>query len=1124
MSAPRKNAGRLTLNRMGSRWRYALVLAAMVIAVAMPVKAAEIDMSDVPLFITTQVQPNIMLVLDNSGSMNNVVPDSPYDVNGTYGCTGTVQDNNYQIDIFITSAGVPYFRRGSSGTTYYDWGTGGENGATGRSKRCFTVNESYVARLYGNGGTATGTKSPDGYLPAEYTGHYLNWYFGTNTSNSYGTQSSNFGSQARIKPGVQNRMSIAQNAAKSLVDSLGDVRLGLATYYGDNGGSLREIIGDLDSTKKTAIKSKIDALSPSGMTPLAETLSDIGRYFTTGYTGSLTLHPGQSNQSTASVANVFNNHIIRNDSGQTITAPIQYSCQKCFAVYLTDGRPQGDQNISSYLSDYDGDCFEASPQCLTYDRKPDREYESAGSDYLDDVAQALYEIDLRPDLVDPLGVKNNVATYMIGFADDQAKNDPLMQDAADQGGGLFYTAGNESELVEAFLAAARNIMGTIATAASIATNTTRLGTDTLIYQAMFDSDGWNGRVVAYEVNPDGSVGALHWDTDTYGQIPYHTNRNIYTWNNSTGVLFSEGTWGSLHSDQRDALVAGGTEENGTDRLNWIRGDHSNEKRFGGTLRNRTRLQNNVLTDWVLGDIVNSDPVYVAVPNFGYDRLPAGTAADTYKTFREKNMAEGGFKDRRKMLYIGANDGMLHAFDALTGVEVFAYVPKGVFPQLSSLTDPDYTHKYFVDGTATVGDAFLDGAWKSILVGTTGAGGRTVFALDVTNPDAFNGSKVLWEFTDADLGYTLGQAVIGRMATGDWVAIFGNGYGSDNHKAFLYIVNLQTGALIRKIDTGAGDIDNLNGLATPALLANSNRIIQTAYAGDLLGNLWKFDLSDPSDTNWDVAFESGTKLPLFQAMNDAGQRQPITAPIEIMKHPNGGHLILFGTGKYFESGDNLVSADPPVQSFYGIWDDGTRIATTDRSELQEQQIVYEDEWDFIGPEGTETWPIRLVSKNSVDYVTSPVKRGWFMDLVTPTYTSEPPDFMNDSPVNIKKGERVVSAPLIRSGRVIFTTIIPSSDPCAAGGSSWLMEVDALTGGRLGHSVFDLNLDKLFDDGDWVHGFPVSGLQPNVGMIKTPAVISAGEIEYKFAGGSSGAIQTIVEKGGENLGRQSWRQLR
>src|SRR5690606_3855570 len=165
------------------------------------------------------------------------------------------------------------------------------------------------------------------------------------------------------------------------------------------------------------------------------------------------------------------------------------------------------------------------------------------------------------------------------------------------------------------------------------------------------------------------------------------------------------------------------------------------------------------------------------------------------------------RDRRKMLYVGTNDGMLHGFDALTGNEILAYVPAGAYRYLASLTDPNYQHRYFVDGSPNVGDAYIGGAWKTVLIGTAGAGGSTVFALDVTDPDSFDADSVLWEISNsdadfADLGATIGYATVGRMPNGEWVAVFGNGYGSAQGHAVLYIVRLSDGELIRKIEACA----------------------------------------------------------------------------------------------------------------------------------------------------------------------------------------------------------------------------------------------------------------------------------------------------------------------------------
>lgn len=745
--------------------------------------------------------------------------------------------------------------------------------------------------------------------------------------------------------------------------------------------------------------------------------------------------------------------------------PLPNSCKKDFVILVTDGLPSTDKNGNTVTD-------------------PATSIAQAAS-----AAAALKA--------------NGVETYVVGFALPVGTDPGTLNTVAISGGTTqAYLANDSATLKTALGAIFLDIKFKTGTAAAIATNSTRIDTSALIYQAKFDSSDWSGQMIAYKVNQDGSIDTVNlagkaWDTDQIGKIPNYINRKIFTWN-GTGTPLVKGVeflWDNLAASQQSNLRAGGTVNDGKDRLNWLRGYQSKEKP-SGVFRARSKI---------LGDIVNSDPFYVAAPNFGYEALP-GAEGSTYFTFRTGNLT------RTKMLYVGANDGMLHAFDAQTGIENFAYIPKAVFPKLASLTAPNYAHQYFVDGSPYAGDAYFGGAWHTVLLGTTGAGERAVFALDVTAPDSFGASNVLWEFTDSDLGYTIGQPFIGRMNNGKWAAIFGNGYNSTSQRAFLYVVDLETGVLIRKIDTGAGSAGTPNGLATPALLADQNRIIEYAYAGDLLGNLWKFDLASATSGNWKVAYDDGATppnpAPLFKARYVSGSpsvevAQPITAPLEIGLHPNGGYLIVFGTGKYFEVGDNGSTA---VQSLYGVWDKGARIVQTNRSTLERQTILAEPSASGL------TW--RVVSKNPINWGS---RLGWYVDLVAPPY-----------PPGTAQGERVVSMPILRNGRAILTTLIPSSDPCQYGGTSWIMEVDMVTGGRLDYSVFDVNNDTQFSDADNVSVaiglVPVSGIQSSVGIIKTPGIISAGEVEYKYAGGSSGGIMNVREKGASDGGRQSWRQLR
>ena len=513
---------------------------------------------------------------------------------------------------------------------------------------------------------------------------------------------------------------------------------------------------------------------------------------------------------------------------------------------------------------------------------------------------------------------------------------------------------------------------------------------------------------------------------------------------------------------------------------------------------------------MLGDIVNSNPAFVGGRDFGFRSLP-GTEGTDYLIFRDTS----AYKNTIPVVYVGANDGMLHAFNADNGTELFAYVPSTVFPNLDALADSTYAHQYYVNGSPRVSDAYLGASWKTVLVGAPGGGGRSVFALDITSPTAFSESKVLWEFTsgdDADLGYVLGQPTIARMNDGSWVALVGNGYNGVNDRAMLFIINLADGTLLKKIDTGVGSSLSQNGLSAPVPVdIDGDKITDSIYAGDLQGNLWKFDVSATNSDSWDIAFKTSgggqpQPAPLFTALDAGGTAQSITVRPSVGLHPKGGIMVYFGTGKFFEVGDNIVPLNPPVNTFYGIRDEDEKVSG--RGVLQAQTI---DEELYDVSFGSNVFDVRVVSDNSIDYAT---QKGWYLDL--------------KSPVKGAEGERVVVDPLLRNGRIIFSTLIPALDACGFGGTGWLMEIDAVNGARFSYSVFDLDGDGLFDDGDYVtlddgSKVPVSG-QRFREIISQPVVVDAGEREFKYISGSSGSIQTVDEKGDSSKGRQSWRQIR
>lgn len=656
-----------------------------------------------------------------------------------------------------------------------------------------------------------------------------------------------------------------------------------------------------------------------------------------------------------------------------------------------------------------------------------------------------------------------------------------------------------------------------------------LNSTTKIYQAIFQTEGWQGQLLAFDIdeitgdiqtNGTGPNGSL-WDAGAnLGNLNFNTGRKILTYkpSNSKGIPFrwpsnpASPSTSELDISQSAMLninpSSGSNDGLGAARLNFLRGDQSQEQQNGGTFRDRKVI---------LGDIIHSSPLLVGPPKFPYPNSlePVGQAYSDFKTL---------YANRQTMIYVGSNGGMLHAFDATTGNELFSYVPSQLYRKLNKLTSPSYSHEYYVDGSPNAIDAFFDGAWHTVLVGILKAGGQGVFALDITDPSLATENNadniVLWEFNDsddADLGYTFSKPSIVKMANGQWAAVFGNGYNNTENdgnpsltgNATLYVVNIKTGALIKKFDTQQGMTEDPtgrakpNGMSTPAVVdINGDGIADYIYAGDLFGNLWKIDVSSTNPSQWDFGFKaSGNPKPLFTATY-AGVNQPITAGPTVAKVPSylSQLFIYFGTGKYFEPTDNT---DLSVQTIYAIKDlnDGATTISS-RASLVAQSILQEDS------------QYRITSENLVTYS----DMGWYMDLIVGGNAA---------------GERITEDIIYRNNKIIFTTLIPSNDPCEYGGSSWLMELNAYSGGRLNYSPFDINGDGEFDiednlnynDNGTATSVPASGIKSEVGLVPSPAILDAGTKEYKYLPGTAGAIQKVVENPGTNAnGRQSWRQLR
>ncbi|MCB1728045.1 MAG: hypothetical protein KDI22_11510, partial [Gammaproteobacteria bacterium] len=548
----------------------------------------------------------------------------------------------------------------------------------------------------------------------------------------------------------------------------------------------------------------------------------------------------------------------------------------------------------------------------------------------------------------------------------------------------YFFARNPGQLSEQ-LATVFETVATVSSSASVVANSVSLQTTTRIYQARFDSNDWSGKLLSFPVDiTTGTLQAAEWDAGSViaGQ-DYDTGREWITWDGTQGVPFR---WADITTTQQAALNidpdSATLDTLGDERLDYLRGDTSNELANGGAIQFRNRST-------PLGDVVHSTPTVVAAPIFGYRDYEPGTAnlfeTAKYSDFKRKYSNSECYESdgttpittwsagsgssagsREPMLYFGANDGALHAVSACTGAERLAYVPSALYANLSELTSTDYTHRYFIDGPSTVVDAFWGSAWHTALVGTLGAGGNGVFALDVTDPNTFSENNadnvVLWEKHSSDtgygeLGYTFSQPAIIKAEGHGWVAVFGNGYDSANGKAVLYIAQIDTGDLLATIDlsnVNAAADGGSNGLSTVSPIdRDGDGEVDLIYAGDLNGNVWRFASNGSG-------FSEGNTSLLYSAKSVGSVAQPITSRLAVGYHPTSavGRMVYFGTGKYYETADQDPTNAVAYNSMYGIWDRDTgatitSVTTRNSNILQQQTITQQTAGTF----GSNSFDVR-----------------------------------------------------------------------------------------------------------------------------------------------------------------------
>ncbi|HEX7381434.1 MAG TPA: PilC/PilY family type IV pilus protein [Nevskiaceae bacterium] len=714
--------------------------------------------------------------------------------------------------------------------------------------------------------------------------------------------------------------------------------------------------------------------------------------------------------------------------------------------------------------------------------------------------------------------------------------------AAVNGHGGYFSAQDPTSFTAGIKGALARIEQRVGTGASLGANSYSLHRGSTTYQAVYSTGKWKGDLTAYAVNPDnGQIeGAPAWAAAA--SMPAWNKRTVWTYNpeHSSGTGFVQidasnddklaATLAALSDDQRAALASSSTAADpaarateAKDMVRYLLGDHGQETNAGsaGTYRSR---------DNALGDIVNSQPVYVGAPNAslfgGYEGAEYGGSgepleqpvAQTYRGFASAQKA------RSPTVWVTANDGMLHGFDATDGEEIFAYLPGAVITAnidgakrtgIANLADPNYggynPHEYFNDGQITVADVYLPddhpaSPWRTVLVGTTGRGpARAIYAIDIT--EAKNIAP-MWERSarvsqvgDAsgsarkDIGQMVGAPVIARTS-GGWKVFIGNGYNSANQTAALLEFDVRDGSLT----SYATDDQPGNGLAPPVVWIDNPTDGRgtVAYAGDLLGRVWSFKLADPAT--------QGNKL--FTA-TDGTRPQPITAGMLAGQDPDSHAVwVFFGTGQYLADDD---LKDTGLQTWYGlIVRSGSTVGSqhpvvpATRANLARRSITEEAAGD---PRTDPPLPgARVVTTSGEgDAVTG----GWYMDLKPPKGNAQ--------------GERMVVTNQFQSGLLLGTTRIPDhTDMCNPSGTGWVMAIKPFTGFNPSTVFFDLSGDEKFTDADKVaHGEdrrPAAGLSFNA-VPNAPVFVGSRMLTTL----DTAARSNINTAGPGTVGMVSWREF-
>lgn len=764
------------------------------------------------------------------------------------------------------------------------------------------------------------------------------------------------------------------------------------------------------------------------------------------------------------------------------------SCRQNYALLTTDGfwNSKSDGFESSQIRKY-SDGKAAGDGSGNVDYKAGYPYQDSAtqdgySTTLADVAYYYWQNDLRTDLA------NNVRTSSADSADWQhmttfgisiglqgtlvpvkgqeprtwpnpntTENATRIDDlwhASVNGRGSFVVASDTDKFASALTEALRTIDGRTASGSNIASSSTKTDSETLTFSASYTSASWLGELKASPFN-DALTGVskdAKWamsktfDVGGVNAGARFTSRTVLTSFGGVAQSFDSTTLASaavfgVASDVHTVSVA--------DNIAYLRGDRSKEAdQAGGTLRKRA---------YPFGDIVDSAPAYIG---------------DT------------------KTVYVGANDGMMHGIDSETGKVLFSYVPGGLdFSELAKLSSPEYEHRYFVDGNIDVISQANQGNGRNILVGALGRGGRGVFALDVTTPNAMKAGSVLWDnttqdsVTEKDMGYVLGAVRIRPGNNGKAYALVPNGIDSPNGTATLFAYELDASGGISKTYKLIADPGSGNGLMSLGMAdLNQDGKVDVVYGGDLKGNVWRWDFTGSAPK---------AAVRLFQAKDSAGNPQPITGGLGVGRNSSGTVMVGFGTGRFISNTDvpgKGVTAQ--TQSLYGIIDTNTTV--NGRAELQARTIPYwgkdEDNKDARGFESYSALPADM--------------KGWYLDLPTP--------------------ERVIGSPTISGTGMFLTSVIPAdgADCSGATGSGYFNAINLFTGTAPKSGSYFADTSAL-PDGKGDHG--VVGSKKIDGGMPTDGNLTTGLATIGRGDGDTPQSFKVPPPNGGMPSRISWREL-